>query len=206
MELKQNSSLSFDEYDVKVLVIGDPLIGKSDFITSFLDYETQYETLIGYTKSIQVNYVSKVLNNIKSRPGDKFRFHIWEISDYDQNRDLIKTYIENIQIVMLCFSLKNPDSLESLKYWIYERKNNVNYVLIGLKSNQNNKINKNDIQKFYETYNLDYYEFRDKNYGSSLNIYKPFTKFLNNIYPKVSIVERNNISIINNIISYCTIL
>jgi len=98
MELKQNSSLSFDEYDVKVLVIGDPLIGKSDFITSFLDYETQYETLIGFTKSIQVNYVLKVLNNIKSRPGDIFRFHIWKISDYDQNRDLIKTYIENIQL------------------------------------------------------------------------------------------------------------
>jgi GTPase SAR1 family protein len=208
MELQNSSIVMSDtEYHVKVLVIGDSLVGKSDFITLFLDYETPYETLIGHTKSIQVNYVSKLLNNLKSRPGDIFRFHIWEISDFDENRELIKTYIKNTQIVMLCFSLKNPDSLESLKYWLCEQKTNVHYVLIGLKSNQNNKINQSDIQKFYETYNLDYYEFRDKNFGSSLNIHKPFTKFLNNIYPKANIViERINTSMINNIIGYCSIL
>ena len=208
MELQNSSIIMSDtEYHVKVLVIGDPLVGKSDFITSFLDYGTPYETLNSHTKSLQVNYVSKLLNNFKSRPGDIFRFHIWEISDFDENRDLIKTYIENTQIVMLCFSLKNPDSLDSLKYWLDERKSNMRYVLIGLKSNQNNKTNHDDIQKVYQTYNLDYYEFRDKNYGSSLNIHKPFTNFLNNIYPKANIIiERRNTSIINNIIGYCSIL
>ena len=62
MELKQNSRLSFDEYHVKVLVIGDPLIGKTNFITSFIDYGTPYETLIGYNKSLHVNYSSKLLD------------------------------------------------------------------------------------------------------------------------------------------------
>jgi len=207
MELKQNSSLSFDEYHVKVLVIGDPLIGKTDFITSFIDYGTPYETLIGYNKSLQVNYSSKILSNLQSRPNDSFRFHIWEISDYDENRNLIKTYIENTQIIFLCFSLKNPDSLDSLKYWLYEKKSNIKFVLIGLKSSFNNKTMNNDIQEFYKSHKLEYYEFKDTQCGVSSNIYLPFTKFLNDIYPKVDVViERQNTSRINNIISYCSIL
>jgi GTPase SAR1 family protein len=76
---------------------------KTDFITSFVDYNTPYETLFGYNKQLQVNYSSKVLSNLNSRPGDRFKFHIWEISDYDENRDLIRTYIENTQIILLCF-------------------------------------------------------------------------------------------------------
>lgn len=212
MELKQNSSTllrdtSDVENHVKVLVIGDPLIGKTDFITSFIDYGTPYETLIGYNKSLQVNYSSKILNNIQLRPGDIFKFHIWEISDYDENRDIIKTYIENTQIVLLCFSLKNPDSLDSLKYWLYEKKSNLRYILIGLKSSFNNKTMNNEIQNFCKSFNLEYFEFKDIHCGVSHNIYLPFTKFLNDIYPKVDVViERKNTSIINNIISYCSIL
>lgn len=212
MELKENSSISFcdtsnAEYHVKVLVIGDPLIGKTDFITSFIDYGTPYETLIGYNKSLQVNYSSKNLNNLQSRPGDIFKFHIWEISDYDENRDLIRTYIENTQLVLLCFSLKNPDSLDSLKYWLYEKKNNLKYILIGLKSSFNNKTINNEIQDFVKSYKLEYYEFKDKQYGVSFNINLPFTKFLNDFYPKVDvIIERQKSSMINNIISFCTLL
>jgi len=206
MELKEKSSTVF-EYHVKILVIGDPLIGKTDFITSFVDYNTPYETLIGYNKSSQINYSTKLLENVKDRLGDKFRFHIWEISDYDENRDLIRTYLENTQIVLLCFSLKNPDSLDSLKYWLYEKKTNVKYILIGLKSNFNNKLTNNDIQDFYKSFNLDYYEFKDIKYGITPNICIPFTKFLNDLYPKVDcIVERQNTSTLNNIISYCSIL
>jgi GTPase SAR1 family protein len=212
MELKQNLGLQLCnvhdmEYHVKVLVIGDPLIGKTNFITSFVDYNTPYETLIGYNKSSQVNYLSKMLSNLNSRPGDKFKFHIWEISDYDENRDLIRTYIKNTQIVMLCFSLKNPDSFDSLKYWLYEKNNNVKYILIGLKSSFNNKINNNDILEFYKYHKLEYYEFKDSNNNTIHNIHLPFTKFLNDIYPKIDVViERQNTSIINNIISYCSIL
>lgn len=212
MEIKQKSSLQLcnmndSEYHVKVLVIGDPLIGKTNFITSFIDYNTSYETLFGYNKSLQVNYSSKVLSNLHSRPGDTFKFHIWEISDYDENRELIRTYIENTQIILLCFSLKNPDSFDSLKYWLYEKNNNIKYLLIGLKSNFNNKINNNEVQEFYKSYKLDYYEFKDIQCGVSPNIYLPFTKFLNDIYPKNDvIIVRQNTSMINNIISYCTIL
>jgi len=212
MEIKQNSSLQLcnmndSEYHVKVLVIGDPLIGKTNFITSFIDYNTSYETLFGYNKSLQVNYSSKVLSDLHSRPGDTFKFHIWEISDYDENGELIRTYIENTQIILLCFSLKNPDSLDSLKYWLYEKNNNIKYLLIGLKSNFNNKINNNEVQDFYKSYKLDYYEFKDIQCGVSHNIYLPFTKFLNDIYPKNDvIIVRQNTSMINNIISYCTIL
>jgi len=206
MELKEKSSTLF-EYHVKILVIGDPLIGKTDFITSFVDYNTPYETLIGYNKSSQINYSTKLLENVKDRLGDKFRFHIWEISDYDENRDLIRTYLENTQIVLLCFSLKNPDSLDSLKYWLYEKKTNVKYILIGLKSNFNNKLMNNEIQEFYKSFNLDYYEFKDIKCGITPNICIPFTKFLNVLYPKVDcIVERQNTSTLNNIISYCSIL
>lgn len=212
MELKQNSStllrdIHDSEYHVKVLVIGDPLIGKTDFITSFIDYGTPYETLIGYNKSLQVNYSSKILNNLQSRPGDRFKFHIWEISDYDENRDLIRTYIENTQIVLLCFSLKNPDSLDSLKYWLYEKKSNLRYILIGLKSSFNNKIMHNEIQNICKSFNLEYIEFKDIQCGVSPNINLPFTKFLNDIYPKINvIIERQNTSTLNNIISYCSIL
>lgn len=205
MELKENSSSLF-EYNVKVLVIGDPLIGKTDFITSFVDYGSPYETL-GNNKSLQVNYSSKILNNLHSRLDDRFRFHIWEITDYDENRDLIKTYIENTQIVLLCFSLKNPDSLDSLKYWLYEKKSNLRYLLIGLKSSFNNKTMNNEIQNICKSFNLEYYEFKDIQYGVNHHICLPFTKFLNDIYPKIDvIIERQNTSTINNIISYCSIL
>lgn len=206
MEL-QNSSSSFNEYHVKVLVIGDPLTGKSTFISTFVDYGTPFETLCGNLNSSQISYTTKLLKNLNSRPYDSFKFHIWEISDYDENRDLIRTYIENTQIVLLCFSLKNPDSLDSLNYWLYNKKNNVRYILIGLKSSSNNKINPSEIKDLCKSCNLEYFEFYDTNYSRPTNILKPFTMFLNDIYPKAEIIiERQNISMFNNIKNYCIIL
>ena len=80
-------------------------------------------------------------------------------------------------------------------------------MLIGLKSNFNNKTMKNDIQDICKSFNLEYFEFKDKQCGSPLNINLPFTKFLNEIYPKIDvIIERKNTLTINNIISYCSIL
>jgi GTPase SAR1 family protein len=196
-----------DENHVKVLVIGDPLIGKSDFITSFIDYGTPYETLMNQNISLQISYTTKTLSNVESRPNEYFKYHIWEISDYDSNRELIRTYINSTQIVILCFNLKNPDSLKSLKYWLDNKTDKVKYVLVGLKSNQCNKINEDVIKDFYKFYSIDYYEIKDFSYGRSPNVVKPFTKFLNDIYPKVNvIIERQNNSIINNIINYCSIL
>jgi GTPase SAR1 family protein len=208
MEL-QNSSLGFraNEYHVKVLVIGDPIIGKSDFITKFIDYDTPFETLSGYSKSTQISYSTKNLKNLNFRPNDSFKFHIWEISDYDENRDLIRTYIENTQIILLCFSLKNPDSLDSLSYWLYEKKSNVRYILIGLRSNSLNKVNSNDIKNLCKSHNIEYFEFTDFNYLRPTNIIKPFIRYLDDIYPKVEIiVERQNSNMFNNIKNYCTIL
>jgi GTPase SAR1 family protein len=196
MEL-QNSSLNYSavEYHVKVLVIGDPLIGKSDFISSFVNSESSFQT--------QVNYRTKKLDNISSRPYESFRFHIWEITDYDENRDIIRTYLENTHIVFLCFSLKNPDSLDSLKYWLNNKKTNLKYLLIGLKSSSMNKIDQVYIKDFCKLFNIEYY-------CSTNNNYIPFTKFLDDLFPKNDDLNdsnnKNNKSMMNNIIKLCLIL
>lgn len=209
MELKQNSSLLISDIElhVKVLVIGDPLIGKSDFIASFIDHGTPYETLNKQYAPSQLSYYEKMINNLATRPNDYFKFHIWEISDYDLNRNLIRTYLETTQIVMLCFSFKNPDSLDSLKYWLIEKQRNIRYVLIGLKSNFNNKVTHSDIKDFCKSYNVEFYEFKDFTNRSTSNISLPFIKFLDDIYPKVNIIiERKSDTMFNRIMSYCPIL
>jgi GTPase SAR1 family protein len=199
--------LNSRESHVKVLVIGDPLVGKTNFITSFVDYNTSFETLCGQNNPFQVSYSTKVVKNISSRPDESFKFHIWDITDYDENKSLIDTYMENTQIVMLCFSLKNPDSLDSLKYWLDQKKSNLKYILIGLKANFNNKVNKEEVINLYKTYNLEYYEFKDLTSFTPPTIIKPFIHYLDYIYPKVEIIIiRENNSMLNNIISYCTIL
>jgi len=196
MELR-NSSLNYlsVESHIKVLVFGDPLIGKSDFITSFVKTDTCFKN--------QVNYTTKTLDNISSRPNESFTFHIWEITDYDESRDLIRTYLENTQIVFLCFSLKNPDSLESLKYWLNDKISNKKYLLIGLKSTSMNKINQVEIKDFCKLFNIEYY-------CSTNNNYTPFIRFIDDLFPIFPIIPINdsnkNKSSINNIISYCSIL
>jgi len=65
----------------------------------------------------------------------------------------------------------------------------------------------NEIQNICKSFNLEYYEFKDIQYGVNHHIRLPFTKFLNDIYPKIDvIIEHQNTSTINNIISYCSIL
>jgi len=199
--------LNSREYHVKVLIIGDPLVGKTNFITSFIDYNTSFETLCGQNNLVQVSYTSKTLTKLISRPDETFKYHLWEITDYDENRDIIRLYIENTQIIIMCFSLKNPDSLDSLKYWLIEKKSNVRYVLVGLKAGINNKISQDEINNFCKTFKLIYFEFKEIKSTIPSSILNPFTHYLNDIYPKVNIIiTRENTSMLNNIINYCMIL
>jgi GTPase SAR1 family protein len=199
------------ENHLKILVFGAPFIGKTEFVKTFIDFETNYETLIGGGNNPLFNYFTRNYK-LQSRPNDLFKYHIWDLTDYDEAITLIRSYIDTTQVILLCFSLKNPDSLNSLTEWLNEinekKENNklnklTKCLLVGLRYDYD-KINKDTIIKFCLLYNVEYIEVHMTN---KYNVVKPFIRFINDLYPEPNIIiVRNNNHPLTKFMNYCMIL
>ena len=168
-------------YNIKLCLIGNTLSGK----TSYIDYLINNRFSIEQNPTIGVDY-----NVYKYNYKDKtYKFCIWDTSGMDSYYGITKSYFDSTNIYVVFVDLSNPQSINSIKFWIdevnkyrysskrLEVKNNKPYFLVvGSKCDKNAfESADNYINKLCYEYKTEFIKISIKD---NLNINEPFNNII----------------------------
>lgn len=127
VEEKQKERL----YEIKIVLLGDTAVGKSSLVQRFCadKFEDKYKITIGGA------YLQQ---EAKLKNGDVLKLHIWDTGGQEKFRSLASLYYKDALAAILVYDVSNPQSLQSLNYWIQELKENVdnNKFIISIAGNK----------------------------------------------------------------------
>jgi small GTP-binding protein len=142
-------------FEFKILLVGDPAVGKSSLILRFVEDRFDKE----YKASIGVDIMSKTIN-IEEKVA---RLVIWDIASQEKFKRFRSSFYQQVSGVLLVFDLTRPETLESAGDWIREVKEHaesIEIVLIGNKCDlvTQRQITRDDVQKWIDRFACHYIE------------------------------------------------
>jgi small GTP-binding protein len=123
----------------KIVIVGDPLTGKTNLMTRFTQniFSEELKPTIGLESKI------RTINNMK--------LQVWDISQ--TKNTIMSTYYRNACTVLITFDLTNRSSFENLPNWISEvKKYNTKaiIVLVGTKSDLLQEITDKEVSTLFK--------------------------------------------------------
>ena len=119
------------QYEIKIVLLGDPAVGKSSLVQRFCvgKFEDKYKITIGGA------YLQK---EVKLKNGDILKLHIWDTGGQEKFRSMASLYYKDAVAAILVYDVSNPETLESLDYWINELNNNADNknIIISVAGNK----------------------------------------------------------------------
>ena len=100
------------EFQIKLMLVGDSGVGKTNFIFQFTEgkFSTAHVATIGF------DYKSKIIKipNIKK----KVKLQIWDTAGQERYMSLNKNLFHKVQGIVLMYDLTNRDSFEHVRNWL----------------------------------------------------------------------------------------
>lgn len=93
-----------------------------------------------YAATIGIDFLSKTMYLEDNKT---IRLQLWDTAGQERFRSLIPSYIRDSHVAVICYDITNKKSFNNLEKWIndvkLERGNDVIIVIVGNKSDLNNK-------------------------------------------------------------------
>jgi len=113
-----STSESYD-HCFKVLIVGDPGVGKSSLLVRYCDDKFTEST----SSTIGVDFRTKIV----SLRGKRIKLSIWDTAGQEKFRTLTSSYYRNAHGVILMYDATNRDSFDHMPYWIEQVKSQCTY-------------------------------------------------------------------------------
>lgn len=182
------------EWLIKVLVIGDSGVGKTNILlrtcdNKFLSHNlsTIGKTLIYLSNKIfyaGVDFKTKILE-IENK---KIKLQIWDTAGQERFQTIALSYYKGAWGIILVFSIDNKKSFENIGKWMKQIKDNapsdVNVLLVGNKCDllEKRQVTYEEAQALADSYKIQFYETSAKN---NINIEEIFEKLAFEIKNKI---------------------
>ena len=154
---------------IKLVIIGDSGLGKSNYLLRFVEGEfCPIESTVGFDYKSKMCY----LPNAKK----KVKFQIWDTAGQEKYMSINKNLFQRVQGIILMYDITVPKSFENLNKWmsvIKQLADGIPLILIGNKIDleKERKISKERGQQFANDNNIDIFESSGK---SGVNVEESF--------------------------------
>jgi Ras-related protein Rab-1A len=189
-----NNESNFDN-TIKLLLIGDSSVGKTNFIFRFVDnrFQTVHLTTIGF------DFKSKIVTLPNSKK--TLKLQIWDTAGQERYMSLNQNLFLKVHGVILMYDISNRDSFDHLTKWldlIKDAINDIPIVLVGNKIDKEEErlVSYNEGEQLAKELNISFFESSGK---ENKNVKEPFYSLCEEIINKVKNerTSTNNFSINN---------
>ena len=186
------------EFPLKVIVIGDTCVGKTNFIFRFV--ENRFS--LNYVSTVGFDYRSKIITLPKSKK--KVKLQIWDTAGQERYNAVNKNLFQKVQGVIIMYDITNRASFENINKWLYLLSQNGSdkaKILVGSKldlSEEKRIVTEEEGQNLADKNNMPFYETSSK---TGENVEKIFFTLAQNIYENLSnenINDNASVKIIQN--------
>ena len=138
--------------DIKVILLGNVGVGKSNLINVYVGEKFNPNSLSNLTSSLFQKELT--INN------QQYEISLWDTAGEERFRTITKSLINGTNIVLYVFSIIDETSFKDLNYWIscVEEKANNNYIsaIIGNKNDLYliQKVKEEEARKFAKSKNI----------------------------------------------------
>jgi len=118
------------EVMIKLVIIGDSSVGKTNFIFQFTEgrFSTFHVATVGF------DYKTRIIKLPSSKK--KVKLQIWDTAGQERYMALNKNLFQKVQGIILMYDLTNRDSFENLNSWLNLVTQNVSNKIIMLVGNK----------------------------------------------------------------------
>ena len=154
------------EYTIKLLMLGDSNVGKTNFIYRFI--ENKFSQNYMATTGIDLKASNIELN------GKKIRVQLWDTAGQEKYRAITKNLFLKVQGFLALYDITNEDSFINLKSWVKlikeECGNHMPILIVGNKSDLYNlrAVEKNAAIAYAKEEKAEYIESSSKS-GDNIN-------------------------------------
>ena len=148
------------DFTIKLLILGDTCVGKTNFISVFMGntFSENYMT----TSGLDLKTTSIEIRN------KKIRIQLWDTAGQEKYRAITKTLFLKVQGILILYDITKESSFNNLKDWIKsireECGNQIQLLIVGNKSDLNKSriIEKEKALAYAEEEKIKYIETSSK--------------------------------------------
>ncbi len=161
-------------YAVKIIIVGEHNVGKTNIISRFADDESNNKVTIGID---YYNYNLEYKNKI-------FQLTLWDTAGQEKFRAIIKDYYINCSFAIIVYDITDKNSFESVGQWVKDCKTygnkNMHIVLVGNKTDLENerKVSTEEGQNLANEFNMDFFEISAQTGENIENIFQKICEFI----------------------------
>ena len=148
------------DYTIKILVVGDSTVGKTNFIRMFIEnkFNQNYMTTSGIdlkTSSIEIK-------------NKKIRVQLWDTAGQEKYKAITKNLFLKVQAALIVYDITNEETFNNLKTWVRSIKDEcgkqIQMLIIGNKNDLNEErvVDKNIAMEYAKEEKIDYLETSSK--------------------------------------------
>ena len=170
---------NLEVFEFKIILVGDPGVGKTSIMTKFVSNEFQNT----YLSTIGVEFKSK---EIHINNNTCARLKIWDTCGQEKFRAITRQYFKNSEGVFVVFDLTNKETIKKLDIWMKDIKDNIdNDYFIFLMGNKSDIKDRDltiaeEAKQFAINKKINYYEVSAKTGSGIYNIFEKMASKLIN--------------------------
>ena len=181
VETLQIKDRSLIDFQFKIILVGDPTVGKTSLILRYTDNAFRR----AYVSTMGVHVSNKIF---KADDSTIIQLVLWDIGGQERFKIIRQQFYQGLDALFLIFDLTNPDSFNNISDWFSDIKkqiepseDNIPGFLIGNKKDlkKDLKVNIAKAQELATKLNLEYIE-TSANSGENVN--EAFSKIANLLY------------------------
>ena len=185
-ELQSNDN-DREDYKLKLIIIGDSGVGKTNLISRFAcdKFDKNSKATIG----VEFNYKTLRINR------EIFKIEIWDTAGQERYKSIASAYYKGAKGAIIVYDITSDTSFNNIDMWINEVKqkssNNIQIMIIGNKSDLY-KDRKISLEQGIEKAKMLNYHLFEASALDKTNVNEAFNYLLKEMYLDIKNISRNN--------------